>query len=191
MINPPRASMTDPADTYPDDLCLGLRCFQRAFWIALGAVIVHYLMFLIPGIVQRHWEGEFGRYFMVPAILLFSAIAAGGGILWGFGFRVLRHVSWLIHSLLGRRRVEYMAWDRVFCRSLRTLPRLSAIGAVLYLCYFGFGWGGWPEDVIIGIAANLLGAYFYVPLFLGWYRLWRDASHSRNRKDTRHQTGDP
>ena len=148
------------------------------------AVFVHFLLFLIPGIIHHRWEGEMGGYFVIPAIVIFSSIVGGGGIMWMFGFRILRFVSRLIYLLLGRGRVGFASWECVFCRSLWTLPWAFGIGAIVYIAYFACGWGGWPGDVVVGMIGNLLGAFCYLTIFLNWYRLCRDSPSKTTEQGT-------
>lgn len=158
-----------------DDLRFGFRRFQTAFWISMIAVSAQFLLFLVPGLINRSWEGELGGYFLFGAVFIFCAIITCGGIIWIFGFKFLRFVSRLIYLLLARERVEYAAWDRTFCRSLRPLPWAFGVGAVVYIAYFAGRRGGWPDDVIAGTIGNLLGAICYGTIFYNWYRLCRDS----------------
>jgi hypothetical protein len=168
-------NMTSTDAICSDDLRFGFRRFQTAFLIAMLAVSVQFLLFLIPGIINRRWEGEMGGFFVIPAIFIFGAIIGGGAIIWIFGFKVLRFVSRLIYLLLAQNRVGFAAWDRVFCRSLRPLPWAFGIGALVYIAYFAAGWGGWPDDVIVGTIGNLLGAICYGTIFYNWYRLCQNS----------------
>ena len=165
-----------PTDTInSDDLRFGFRRFQAAFWISMFAVSIQFLLFLIPGIINRRWEGEMGGYFVIPAIFIFCAIVGGGGIIWIFGFKILRFVSRLIYLIFARHRIGFASWDRVFCRSLWPVPWVFGIGSVVYIAYFASGWGGWPDDVIVGTIGNLLGAICYGTLFYNWYRLYQES----------------
>ena len=163
--------MTPVDGSHSEDLRFGFRRFQAAFWISMFAVSVQFLLFLVPGIIHRRWEGELGGYFVVPAFLISCGIIVGGGIIWILGFKILRFASRLIYLVLARNRVGYVDWDRVFCRSLWPLPWAFGIGAVVYVAYFAAGCGGWPDDVIVGTIGNLLGAFCYGTLFYHWYRL--------------------
>ncbi len=167
---------------HSDSLRFGFRRFQTAFGILLVAVFIHFLLFLVPGLIHRRWEGEMGGYFVIPAVLIFCAIVGCGGLLWIFGFKILRIFSRLIYLIVARKRTGFAAWDRVFCRSLWSLPWVFAGGALVYLAYFAGGWGGWPDDVVVGTLGNLLGAMWYGPLFYQWYRLCQEPPQAENQQ---------
>jgi hypothetical protein len=174
--------MTPTDAIHSDDLRFGFRRFQAAFGISMFAVSIQFLLFLIPGIINRRWEGEMGGYFVIPAIFVFCASIGGGVIIWIFGFKILRFVSRLIYLIFARNRIGFAAWDRVFCRSLWPLPWVFGIGAVVYITYFAAGWGGWPDDVIVGTVGNLLGAICYGTLFYNWYRLCQQSPQTETEQ---------
>ena len=174
--------MTPIDASHSDDLRFGFMRFQAAFWISMFAVSIQFLLFLVPGIIDRRWEGEMGGYFVIPAIFIFCGLIGGGGIIWIFGFKILRLVSRLIYLLFARGRTRFADWDRVFCRSLWPLPWAFSIGAVVYIAYFAVGWGGWPDDVIVGTIGNLLGAICYGTLFYNWYRLCKSAPQTETEQ---------
>jgi hypothetical protein len=170
-----------------DYLYFGFRRFQTAFWISICCVAVQFLIFLVPGIFNRRWEGEMGFYFVALAVIIFCGIIACGGIIWIFGFRVLRFISQLIYLLLARNRVVFVDWERSFCRSLWPLPWAFGIGGIIYMLYFALGWGGSPDDVIVGTIGNFLGAFCYITIFYNWFRLFQ---HSKNKETEQDADGD-
>jgi len=181
-----RLKNSTPSDAlYSNDLRFGLKRFRIAFWISLLTVSIHFLLFLIHGIIHRLWEGEMAGFFVIPAIFIFFLIVGGGGVIWIFGFKILRLISRLIYLIFARKRCKYVAWDSVFCRSLWPLPWAFGIGAVVYITYFVVGWGGSPDDVIVGAIGNLLGAFCYGTLFYNWYNLCRNSAitESEQRRD--------
>jgi len=166
-----------------DYLRFGFRRFQTAFWISILAVSIQFLLFLVPGLINRDWEGEMGGYFVVPAFFISCAIITGGGFIWIFGFKFLRLLSRLIYMLFAPNHVSYPSWDQVFCRSLWALPWAFGIGAIVYVIYFAGRFGGSPDDVIVGTLGNLLGAFCYGTIFYNWHRLCRFSNESKTEQD--------
>jgi hypothetical protein len=166
-----------------DYLRFGFRRFQTAFWISILAVSIQFLLFLVPGLINRDWEGEMGGYFVVPEFFIFCAIITGGGFIWIFGFKFLRLLSRFIYLLLAPNHVSYSSWDQFFCRSLWPLPWAFGIGAIVDVIYFAGRFGGSPDDVIVGTIGNLLGAFCYGTIFYNWYRLCRSSNESEAEKD--------
>jgi hypothetical protein len=167
-----------------DHLRYGFLRFQTAFWISMFAVSVQFLLFLVPGMINRAWEGEMGGYFVIPAFFISCAIVTGGGLIWIFGFKFLRLLSRCIYILFAPYHVSYRSWDQVFCRSLWTLPWAFGTGALVYVTYFAGSFGGSPDDVIVGTIGNLLGAFCYGTIFYNWYRLCRFSDDFQREQDS-------
>lgn len=129
-----------------------------AFAISMVAVTAQYLIFIAHGIINRSWRGEMDAFFVILAIITLFGIVSGAVTVWFLGFKILRLVSRLIYLIVGRRRVDFTEWDRVFCRSLWPLPWAFGLGAIGDITYFAGDFGGWPDDVIVGAIGNILGA---------------------------------
>lgn len=150
----------------------GERRFRAALLIGAVAPTYELSRFIVDGLQRRSWSGELGGFFVISALaggiaLLFSVVA-----LWFGGHLVLRLVAHGVHAAFASR-ASLEAWDGVMDRSLGVLPWAAALGVVTWLVYSIGDFGGWPGDVVFGTIGNLLGAWCYVPLLFGWFRLWR------------------
>jgi hypothetical protein len=158
-------------------LCYGVDG-QRLVRIALliGAVApgYEYVCFLLlhDGLRTRAWLGEGAGFFVSDALAggigFVVSFAAG----WYLGYPAIRFVSRIICCVFAPK-VPVELWDSVTDRSLVVLPAAATLGALTWLVYSIGRFGGWPDDVVFGTVANLIGAWCCLTLLTGWLKLWR------------------
>lgn len=98
-------------------------------------------------------------------------------LVWFFGLAVIQLVSTIFHAVFGRG-VPCALWHEAVFTSLWTLPIAAVLGVVTWLVYSLGEFGGWPDDVVFGTVANVIGAWCYCTIFWSWFRLRRERSYS-------------
>jgi hypothetical protein len=175
--------MSDTANPYASPLAtvggnvdttngsLGQRRFRIALLIGAVAPGYEYVRFLHGGLQNRAWAGDMGGFFVILALAgslaLFVAIAAG----WCLGYPAIRLVAHIIRRAFAKN-VPVESWNNVTDRSLAVLPYAAVLGVLTWLVYSIGRFGGWPGDVIFGTVGNLIGAWCYLTLGAGWYKLY-------------------
>jgi hypothetical protein len=157
---------------FGDAIEFGRKRVRLALVFLACAILVQFVLeFLMPGLLNKHWEDKDGffEFGCLVFVLTFTSISLAIW-LWGVAFILL--ASWLLRSVFARK-VNLQLWQVSTLLSLWPLPYASAAGAVVYIIYVRFHFGGWPDDVIFGTIGNILGAWCYLSVFLGWYQLTR------------------
>lgn len=94
--------------------------------------------------------------------------------IWWFGLSILELITSLVNSLTGQRR-KLPEWKQELYKVLRRMPQLAWAGAVLWvvwtIAFYQLDVDFYLISVPIGIAAHVLAAALYLPLFFAWYRL--------------------
>ena len=140
-------------------------------FLACAILLQFVLEYFVPGLLNRQWEDKDG-FFEFGCLAFFLIFASTSLAIWLWGLRFILLASWLLHSVVARK-VNVQLWQVCTLQSLWPLPYASAVGAVVYIIYVGFHFGGWPDDVIFGTIGNILGAWCYSSVILGWYQLTR------------------
>lgn len=145
-----------------------IRNYRRALLIAFIAPVVEYARFILfSGSIL--YEGIVTVFAFIFAVSILT--------LWFFGFRLLMFVSAGFHLLFGGSTTRG-AWQQATLSGLWPLPYGCALGVVIWLIYSLGHFGGWPDDVILGTLANLLGAWLYLTIFRQWFILRRSTSYA-------------
>jgi len=139
-----------------------------------------YYQFWLDGIKDQAWQGELGGFFVFAAILGLAAGASAITVIWFLGYPVLLVIAH-IARWIAAPRTSPDAWVLATDRALLIAPYAAGLGVVTWLVYSIGGFGGWPDDVIFGTVGNVIGAWLYVSLFLGWYRAARESRSLTSR----------
>ena len=137
---------------------------------------------LIPAIYNYYaFDGEVfsnARYpmaiYALYRIVNIGAMFVGFLLCWYFALSILERLSEMTRHLFARN-VDRNAWKNAFYSSLRRAMYLSIAGSGLWAIwvyafyrldadFFAISWA-------VGVPAHLLGACWYVPLFVTWYKL--------------------
>jgi hypothetical protein len=132
----------------------------------------------VPGLLNPPPEDMYG-FFKFGCLAFFLIFASTSLAIWFWGFRLILLASLLFRFVVART-INVDSWQVSTIQSLWPMPYASAIGAVVYIIYFAFHFGGWPDDVIFGSIGNILGAWCYLSVFWGWFQLTRGQQKSRD-----------
>lgn len=138
-------------------------------------IIYLYFNFLIKGIMHQSWSGELGSLFIVLGAGSTVAIIFSYCICWQYFFVVLTCFAKICHIVFNKKN-SYETWLNVLCNRFKIFPILSFLGALLAFGYIfnqqlQFLPSRFPSDAWFGIIANIIGAYFYVPIIFSWLNL--------------------
>ena len=152
---------------------LARRCLRLALVILLAPAVYNFICFSSPVAAGPDelrmqnasawitWVNGFGFCFTAGAI-------------WCLGLPLLELLTVVIHRIFGRT-TSVEAWKEALYRALNRAPLFSVLGAVLWTLWvaaiYRLGIGFYAASVPIGVAAHLLAAGLYVPLFFRWYTL--------------------
>lgn len=138
-------------------------------------IIYLYFHYLINGIIHESWRGEFGAFFIVLSAGSTFAIIFSFFICWQCFLVVLTCFTKICHFIFGKKK-SFDSWLNVLYDRLKIFPIISLFGA--FLAFFHifdeqlmFLPSRFPRDTWISIIANIIGAYFYVPIIFSWFNL--------------------
>ena len=104
---------------------------------------------------------------------------AGAVAIWILALPVLEFLTGGFHAVFGRNS-KLDDWKTALYRILRRAPIFAVGGAILWAIWVGafyqLGIGFYTVSVPIGVAAHVLAAGLYLPLFYRWYELERAAA---------------
>lgn len=102
-------------------------------------------------------------------------------IVWFFGLSSLEGISARAHKFLARTS-NPAEWLNSLYQTLDRISILAFLGAILWtiwvIGFYQLQLNFYIISVPIGIAAHLLAAALYLPLFYRWYQISRTSSHS-------------
>lgn|GEM_PF-3318870 len=136
------------------------------------AVLFHFLLSFVPGLLRGEGRGRMGGHFVVSSIAFLIAFPAALVLLWSLGLPIILFVSRLCHLVFGGR-IPINTWQETTCNALWPLPYAFGAASFAYIIYHLFHFGGWPDDVIFGTIGNILGAWCYLTICWSWYKLRR------------------
>jgi hypothetical protein len=145
------------------------RYVRLAVFIGLLGPTYEYFRFLVT---QRD-----ALYYDVVVLLGFLALAVSVLLIWFFGLPTIQLASTILHALFGRR-LPSAQWQEATFLALWPLPIATMLGVVTWFVYSVGEFGGWPDDVIFGTIANLIGAWCYCTIFWSWIRLRRGGPYA-------------
>lgn len=112
----------------------------------------------------------------VSAITILSTILIFLFIyLWAFGFKLILLVSKLAHIIFSSD-TSFHKWQEATISSLNILPLMSFLSIILWLLYSLGNFGGWPDDLVFGVIANIFGAICYLNIFRSWFLLCKSGA---------------
>ena len=168
----PKSDSTDLHASSPSRR-LAQRCLRLALLILLAPATYNFICFsyfiargpdelrIQNGHAWITWANGFG--FCLTAVAI-----------WSLGLPLLELLTVVIHRIFGRA-ASVDAWKEALYQALSRAPLFSVLGAVLWTLWvaaiYQLGVGFYAVSVPIGVAAHLLAAGLYVPLFLRWYTL--------------------
>ncbi|MEE2936525.1 MAG: hypothetical protein VYA84_11070 [Planctomycetota bacterium] len=98
--------------------------------------------------------------------------------IWFWGLILLERIAALIYWVAGRTRVcrsTPQQWKQQLYHALQRGPNLAFLSAILWFVWivaiYPLQLDFFSVSLPIGIAAHILAAYLYLPLFYSWYRL--------------------
>lgn len=145
--------------------------------LALSRFRIAMLFLLLPAILNVYYFAEMLSFEFV--ILGFIELAMLSVIVWFLGFPLVEFIARLLHRLFSNGR-PFQAWMLQLYLRIQKLRGLALAGSLLWIVWVvGFYLIGIPFMMIsvpVGILAHVLGACFYVPLFLAWYRAEKSAA---------------
>lgn len=101
--------------------------------------------------------------------------------IWFWGLILLERIATLIYWVVGRKRVcrsTLQQWKQQLYQALQRGPNLAFLGAILWVIWivaiYSLQLDFFSVSLPIGIAAHILAACLYLPLFYSWYRLERE-----------------
>lgn len=149
---------------------LAQSCLRLALLILIAPAVYNFTCFSYPAATAPDELRIQNSFAWINGIgFCFTAAA-----LWFLGLPVLELLTVVIHKVFGRT-TSVEAWKEALYQSLRRAPFVSVLGAVLWTLWvaaiYQMGVGFYAASVPIGIAAHLLAAGLYVPLFVRWYTL--------------------
>lgn len=137
---------------------------------------------LIPAIYNYYaFDREVFTYarFPMPIYALYrivniGAMFVGSLLIWYFAHSILEWLSGMIRQLFAKT-VDRNAWQNAFYSSLQRAMYLSIAGAMLWAIWvyaiYSLDADFFVVSWAVGVPAHLLGACWYVPLFVAWYKL--------------------
>ena len=111
-------------------------------------------------------------------------VAIAVGVLWWFfAMPVLEWIVSVLHGLFSKRPTKQM-WIEVFHRSLKPVFIYGLLGGLLWgywvFAFYQLGADFYSLSVPVAILGNLLGAAWYVPMFMRWYVVEREYGRDSN-----------
>ncbi len=99
--------------------------------------------------------------------------------IWIFGLTILEFVAGGLHSILARKSL-LDDWKATLYIIVRRTPLFAVPGAALWAIWvaaiYQLQLGFYIVSIPIGVAAHLMAASLYVPLFYRWYKMERAAA---------------
>lgn len=93
---------------------------------------------------------------------------------WFFGLTIIERIAWIVDRIMARK-ANLNGRLNVLYQALDTTPIFSVLGAILWTTwvvgFYHLGLDFYALSFPIGIAAHLLAAAFYLPLFYRWFRM--------------------
>ncbi len=124
---------------------------------------------------------DYGDMFYSASLVLgISGLAIALAFGWFLGLKCLLLGARLLHYLFGQG-CAIESWNDALYRSVLILPYAAAGGGITWLVYSLGGFGGWPDDVIFGCIANIIGALVYIPLLVRWRMVVRSSAQLTSR----------
>ena len=166
-------SHTAPWITPSRARALAQRNVRIALLIMLAPAIYNFICFSFPPTGPDRIELTIHHiYRMANGIGLLAIVVA----IWCLGLRLLEFFTGGFHTVFGRNsKIE--DWMTTLYQILRRAPVFAVCGAILWTiwvaAFYQLGFGFYAISVPIGIAAHLLAAGLYVPLFYRWYKIER------------------
>lgn len=106
-------------------------------------------------------------------------------VIWSFGLAILEFIAGGLHSILARKSL-LDDWKSTMYVIVRRAPKFAVAGAVLWsiwvAAFYQLRLGFYAVSVPVGVAAHLLAACLYVPLFYRWYKIEHTAAKQMNPK---------
>ena len=104
-------------------------------------------------------------------------------VIWCFGLAILEFVAGGLHSILARKSL-LDDWKSTMYVIVRRAPKFAVAGAVLWViwvaAFYQLRLDFYVVSVPVGVAAHLLAACLYIPLFYRWYRIEHTAASQMN-----------
>lgn len=104
-------------------------------------------------------------------------------VIWFFGLAILEFVCGGLHSILARKSL-LDDWKSTMYVIVRRAPKFAVAGAVLWViwvaAFYQLRLDFYVVSVPVGVAAHLLAACLYIPLFYRWYRIEHTAASQMN-----------
>ena len=101
--------------------------------------------------------------------------------IWFWGLILLERITAFIYWGVGQARVcrsTPQQWKQQLYHALQRGPNLAFLGAILWAIWivaiYSFQLDFFSVSLPIGIAAHILAACLYLPLFFSWYRLEKE-----------------
>lgn len=155
-----------------------LRHLHAALLILFVPTIMNWgaIFFFLPPPYSR----VFLTLFNAVGLLLLLAVV------WYGSLPCIEAIAAIAHRFSGRR-VSSSAWFDVVYHACLRLPRAAVIGATLWLAWLALQFlagrpGGFALDVVFQIAANVVGAWVYLPILFQWYHLHQLAAKTIDAK---------
>ncbi len=174
-MNPYEAPKTesDVPPQSPDRAGAMLRV-RTALGIMLLPALYNFVCFSFPAGLSEPGSPIRTVFLVVNGLGLIGVFIA----IWFFGLTALELVTWVCQRIFARNS-SLGEWHAVLYVSLRHLPVFALCGAILWsiwtVAFYILGMNFFALSVPIGIAAHLLAAGLYLPLFYRWYQLERAA----------------
>lgn len=118
-------------------------------------------------------------FWLVPTAFNFALIFAISTFVWFRGLNVLEWIARMVRSL-SKRRINEEAWLEALYEGVRLSPACAAGGMIVWAAWVWAFYVVRLDFMLVSIPtaiiAHGLGALFYVPIFVRWYRIWRSSS---------------
>lgn len=160
--------------TSNEDRLTALRSLRIALPILVVPAIYNLICFSFPFDANRidvPIHNVYRTINLIGLVLIVSAI-------WFFGLLFLESVTGGLHSFLARKS-QLEDWKTALYAIVRRFPLFAVPGAALWAiwvaAFYQLHLDFFTVSVPIGVAAHLLAAALYVPLFYRWYKMERHA----------------
>lgn len=165
-------SQAEPRLTPNEARWIARRSVRVALLILLAPALYNFICFNFTPNANRPERSIYAVYRTLNSLGFVLTVAG----VWFFGLTVFEFVTGGFHSIYARNsRLE--DWKETLYTILRRIPFFAVPGAVLWaiwvMAIYQLQLGFYFVSIPIGIAAHLLAACVYVPLFYRWYKLER------------------
>jgi hypothetical protein len=170
--NPYESPRSDATDSLPlpAERAVAKRNVRIALLIMLAPAIYNFICFNFPTNPNRIQLPIFHQ--AVNGIGFVTIVIA----IWCQGLAMLEFLTGGFHAVFSRNS-KLADWKSILYSILRRAPAFAFFGALLWsvwvAAFYQLDIGFYTVSVPIGIAAHLLAAGLYVPLFYRWYKMER------------------